>query len=192
MIFQVFPKFQIRFSKLYFQFQSLNSKKSSFSKVISHFSKSIFTKSLYFFRNRFSLSQKQYLNHDSRFSKSLFSKYFPIFEANIMFSNMHFQKFIAHAWFFVHLGIRIWFRQVEQSKAVDWSLVQLPLVKAPGTVEPRTDRRVPFFRIFPHFKTEASYFQNLFQRSVWLAKSKNFAMITGLATEMGPVFVWSI
>ena len=139
---------------------------------MSHFSKSIFTKSLYFFRNRFSLSQKQYLNHDSRFSKSLFSKYFPIFEANIMFSNMHFQKFIAHAWFFVHLGIRIWFRQVEQSKAVDWSFVQLPLIKAPRTVEPRTDRRVPFLRIFSYFKTEASYFQNHFQKVSLTCKSK--------------------
>ena len=148
MIFQVFLKFQIQFSKLYFQFQSLNSKKSSFPKYVT-FSKSIFTKSFYFFRNRFhflkTVSQSWFT-----ISKSLFSKYFPIFEANIMFSNMHFQKFIAHAWFFVHLGIRIWFRQVEQSKAVDWSLVQLP-GKAPGTVEPRTDRRVPFFRIFPHF-----------------------------------------
>ena len=105
--FKYFPNSKFDFLSYISKFEF---KEIKFFKAISHFSKSIFTKTSRFFRNRFSLSQIQHLKHDSRFSKSLFSKYFPIFEANIMFSNMHFHKFIAHAWFFMHLGIRRWFR----------------------------------------------------------------------------------
>ena len=93
---------EIKFFQSYFKFLIID-----FHKTSRFLYKSIFTFSEIFF------------HHDSRFSKWLsfprILQIFQTFKANIMFSNMHFQKFIAHAWFFVHLGNRTRFRQVEQS-----------------------------------------------------------------------------
>ena len=74
--FKYFPNSKFDFLSYISKFEF---KEIKFFKAISHFSKSIFTKTSRFFRNRFSLSQIQYLNHDSWFSRSLFFKNFQLF-----------------------------------------------------------------------------------------------------------------
>ena len=127
--------------------------------------------------------------------QSIFSKHTSYFSTYIL------QSFIAHAWILYAFRIEHDFDNLTKSAHI-WSLVRLPLLKAAGTVKPRTDRSSPILRnISRYFQNGGEYFKQF--SKFWSSltrgrfplspagKGKFFATITGLATEMGPVIVWS-